>query len=437
VVDVEGHELVFDVNTTAVVVDGVTGAIVFTPDNDAIGMLRFALSVHDVVSPTVKVKVNIMIDVVNENDPMDDPSITNPLDGDEVKTNTTFYVTVVCYDPDTPYGQVLNYTWTSSVEGLLGHGNTLTLHLTEVGEHTITVTVSDGEFQKTDSITLNVVANDEPGPGPGPGPGPDPDDGGTDDGGTGMTGLIVAVVVALVAAGAGGYVITSRRRAEPEEDEEVPEMDEREALQAIADMVREAADTIEGSKNGDDDGQVSGDDTWVETEDMDGIEVASAGVAEAQLSMEASVTQAAPAEVEALFADIDTNGYTNGDDDAEKLKLDNMKRKYANTIGQLPYGIPSPALKDRDWNELAAALATGEKRQVEGDREVTLIEGRWYYSDMGDPSSFLKEHGARPKAEAEAKASGDADLLAKLEERFIMGEISEETYRELKEKYNR
>jgi hypothetical protein len=254
-----------------------------------------------------------------------------------------------------------------------------------------------------------------------------------------MTGILVAVVVAIVAAGAGGYVVMSRRRAEPEEDEEAPEMDEREALQAIADMAKEAADAIEESKNGDSNGHGADEDTWVETEDVDGIEVASAGVAEAQLSMEATVTDAAPAEIEALFADIDTNGYTNGytngDDDAEQLKLDNLKRKYANTIGQLPYGIPSPALKDRDWNELAAALATGEKRQVEGDREVTLIEGHWYYSDMDDPSSFLKEHGAKPKAEA--KASAKTDLLAKLEERFIMGEISEETYRELKEKYNR
>ena len=53
--------------------------------------------------------------------------------------------------------------------------------------------------------------------------------------------------------------------------------------------------------------------------------------------------------------------------------------------------------------------------------------------------SFLKEHGARPKGEgraAKAAPSTDRDaLLAKLEERFILGEITEDTYKELKEKY--
>ena len=116
--------------------------------------------------------------------------------------------------------------------------------------------------------------------------------------------------------------------------------------------------------------------------------------------------------------------------------MDNLKRKYANTIGQLPYGIPSAALKDLDWNELSAALATGEKKPVEGDREVTLIDGHWYYSDMDDPATFLKEHGAKPKAERPRAVTTDKEkLLAKLEERFILGEISEETYKELKEKY--
>jgi hypothetical protein len=442
VVDVEGHELVFDVNTTAVQVDGVTGVITFTPDNDAVGTLRFALTVYDVVSPKVKVKLNFILEVVNENDPMDDPSITNPGDGDELKANSTFYLSVVCYDPDTPFGQILNYTWSSSIEGQLGYGNTLTLSLTEVGEHVITVTVTDGEFQKTDTVTIKVLPADSTGPGPGPDPGEDPDDGDQNTGGPSMTGLLVALVIALVAAGAGGYAIVSRRKAEPEEEPE-PVMDEREALEAIAAMVGEAADAIEESKNGngngngdgngDGNGNANGEDTWVETEEVDGIEVASAGVAEAQLSISASVTQQAPAEIEALFADIDTNGYSNGDGNAEQLKLDNLKRKYANTIGQLPYGIPSAALKDRDWNELAAALATGEKKTVDGDREVTNIDGKWYYSDMDEPSKFLKEHGAKPKSKPKAAATDD--LLAKLEERFIMGEISEETYRELKDKY--
>jgi hypothetical protein len=73
----------------------------------------------------------------------------------------------------------------------------------------------------------------------------------------------------------------------------------------------------------------------------------------------------------------------------------------------------------------------------------TRVEGRWYFSDVKDASSFLKEHGARPRAEpkraaaptaAAAPAVDKAALLAKLEERFVLGEISEASYRDLKRK---
>ncbi len=109
----------------------------------------------------------------------------------------------------------------------------------------------------------------------------------------------------------------------------------------------------------------------------------------------------------------------------------------------IPYGIPSAELKGKDWNELAAALATGQRRTLPDGKEVTAIGGRWYYSDPGDSSSFLKEHGATaragPKAPSPPRAvvpSVDtATLLAKLEERFAKGQISEGSYLQLKRKY--
>ena len=123
-------------------------------------------------------------------------------------------------------------------------------------------------------------------------------------------------------------------------------------------------------------------------------------------------------------------GFLEVEEDREALKLDNLKRKYHNAIGRLPYGIPSSELKDMEWIELASALTTGPKKTVGEGREVTEIHGRWYYSDMEDTSSFLKEHGAR-FGEKESKSSVHTDketLLATLEERFILGEITEETY---------
>ena len=86
-------------------------------------------------------------------------------------------------------------------------------------------------------------------------------------------------------------------------------------------------------------------------------------------------------------------------------------------------------------------VATGERKNLPDGREVTLIEGHWYFSDVKDASTFLTEHGARPRAEP-AKAPAKAAvamtdkmmLLAKLDERYILGEISEEKYEELKRK---
>ena len=92
--------------------------------------------------------------------------------------------------------------------------------------------------------------------------------------------------------------------------------------------------------------------------------------------------------------------------------------------------------------DLAAALATGEKKTLPDGSETTEIDGRWYYSDPGDTRTFLKEHGEMPKKkeperkEKKAPAPDKKKLLDKLEERFILGEITEEAYNELKEKYS-
>jgi hypothetical protein len=151
--------------------------------------------------------------------------------------------------------------------------------------------------------------------------------------------------------------------------------------------------------------------------------------------MQASVTAEASSDVQKLFAG--TGAATaQTEEEKEAMRVENEKRTYQNAIGRLPYGIPSKELADRDWVDLAAALATGEKKTVEGGQEVTNIEGRWYYSDAKDTGTFLKEHGAKPKAAPRKAAASDKDaLMAKLEERFILGEISEEAYMELKEKY--
>jgi hypothetical protein len=157
------------------------------------------------------------------------------------------------------------------------------------------------------------------------------------------------------------------------------------------------------------------------------------------LAMVPRETEAASKETEQLFKDVQTKEAQLPSEDVEALRIESLKRKYQTAIGRLPYGIPAAELRGRDWNELAAALASGEKREAPDGREMTMIEGRWYFSDVKDASSFLTEHGAEPKAEPKRAATvptlDKATILAKLEERLAMGEISEETYKQLRRKY--
>jgi hypothetical protein len=166
-------------------------------------------------------------------------------------------------------------------------------------------------------------------------------------------------------------------------------------------------------------------------------EVATGSTPDGQLSMQATVTEAPSADTAKLFTGVATEPAMS-EEEREQLRLDTLKRNYQNAIGRLPYGIPSPELRDWDWVDLAAALATGEKKTLPDGRETTRIDDRWYYSDVDDTSTFLKEHGAKPKVEGKKEPVAMADkesLMAKLEERFILGEISEEAYERLRKKY--
>ena len=442
--DVEGDHLFFDINTSLLELFSEDLEIRFEPDNYAVGTIRFGLKMYDIVSPDTKVILAFEIHVENENDPMDDPIINHPYDGDKFTVNSTFYLSADCYDPDIQYGQELNFSWSSSISGHLGYGSTLTLVITDIGDHIISLTVSDEEFQKSTSIQLVIEPEDIIDPDPDPDP--DPVDKTTDTSGLPVTMLALLALVVLGVAGAAGYMFVVRGKDDDDLDPDlgdtgVEKLDEKEALQRMADMVREAADAIEESKNGnggDGGNDGAGSDLWVDTEERDGIEVASASVADTQLSISATVTKEASSEIKALFDDIEANGFHASEEDVEQLRIDNMKRQYQNAIGSLPYGIPSKKLAGREWTDLAASLATGEKKMVDGGMEVTKIDGLWYYSDHEDTGTFLKEHGAKPKASTKkATTTHRTDLLAKLEERFILGEISEETYMELKEKFNK
>jgi hypothetical protein len=177
----------------------------------------------------------------------------------------------------------------------------------------------------------------------------------------------------------------------------------------------------------------------IETHGPDGqVVVTSTGAPEQTLAVQPKETEAASKETEQLFKDMSNAEPALSAEEQERMRVDNLKRKYANAIGRLPYGIPSEELKNKDWNELASLLATGQRKTLPDGREVTAVGGRWYYSDVGDSSTFLKEHGEKPTAEVKkpvVPTMDKATIMAKLGDRLAKGEISQETYNKLKEKY--
>jgi len=309
----------------------------------------------------------------------------------------------------------------------------VTVSFKEPGNYTITLTVSDGEFQRSASVGIEVTKDAVVPPPVIPGE--------KKEKGTPYA-LIVGVIVAVCVVMLVAFMLVSRRRAaELEAADETEE--KREAFKHMADEVKATADQMEREVAvAKAEAPKAAEVTKIitETRGPDGkVVISSTGVPEQTLAVQPKETEAASKETEQLFKDMSEAEPAVSAEEQERMRVDNLKRKYANAIGRLPYGIPSEELKNKDWNELAALLATGQKRTLPDGREVTAIGGRWYYSDPGDSSTFLKEHGARPKVEAkkpvEAPPMDRATILAKLEERLAMGEISEETYNTLRKKY--
>ncbi len=420
-VDVDNDDMQASVNNTLVELDGDRREITFQPGNDEVGTLRFSLWVWDVVDTSQKAVQDFVVVVEDRNDPMEDPSITSPLSGVTFKEGQEFSLVAECEDPDAKHGQVLNFTWSSNISGLLGHGPDLVVSLTEPGTHLIEVTVRDPDFTKMTSIEV-IIEADEPVTPP-----PPPDDGDGDGGSSTNWPLIGAIIAVLAILGAVLFVVASKRRTGRYEDEVDAVMEvegEQEAILHAHLAIGEMADEWE----------VEGDE-GEELEPGPGEAPVPAVPVHKELVSDDQVPGDAAGQWEAMPEEPPLS-----EEETAELRLEDRKRKYHNAIGHLPYGVPSKELQDRDWVELAAALATGEKRTTPDGRELTNIDGRWYHSDPDDHSTFLREHGAkeRPAAAVEARAvqvtTDRNDLRAILEERFEQGEISEESYQELKRK---
>ena len=106
-------------------------------------------------------------------------------------------------------------------------------------------------------------------------------------------------------------------------------------------------------------------------------------------------------------------------------------------LTQLPQGLPT-SLAGWDMAELARTIVDGEKRTAADGTPLVLIKGRWYCADRSNVGTFAREW----KEPAPAPGGPLTDVerarkMERLETALLEGKITEETYRELKAKYEK
>jgi hypothetical protein len=107
---------------------------------------------------------NISIEVTNVNDPPSVPVILSPVNGTSFKVGEAIVFNVSLYDPDLKVGDILQITWLSDKDGQIWQYQSnkaapFIVNNLRPGRHTITVKVSDGQYEKTSSVEVTVKAN--------------------------------------------------------------------------------------------------------------------------------------------------------------------------------------------------------------------------------------------------------------------------------------
>jgi hypothetical protein len=384
--DVEADDLLFRVSDTQVILNLTTGQMMYVPDNDDIGWLNFTLTVNDNVETSKKIEAFFSIKIVNVNDIMEDPRIISPSDNDAYKWNESVGLRGVCIDPDEQWGQELNFSWVSNQSGHLGYGPSINFRFKDSGHHIITLTVTDGEFEKT--RTVNISIGNEPEPPPPP---PKPDDEGIP-----MWMILLAVLV-VVGAVIGLMVVMKRKEPEPEPIPAIsPEEQKRKDLEDFRDAVAATATAMEAER----------DAERAEKEEADAaaIEVSGTGmVPSAQASHKMRLSEKASDETAKLWADMDKAEPVVDEAEKEALRKENRKRKLQSAIQAMPYGIPAPALRHITPDQLAEELVEGAIHELPDGTQLVAVRGKWYHGDPEDSSKFLMPY--EKKAEAKPSTS--------------------------------
>ncbi len=435
-VDIEGSELRFSCNLSWLDIDGRTGLIVLTPTNDDVGTIHLAVTVRELANPDVASTIEIVIDIVNVNDPMDTPRILSPATGMVYRENQTIILQGSCTDPDVLNGQELNFTWSSDISGVLGYGPHVTLNGLAPGGHTITLMVHDSEYSRSASIYIDVRPLDD-----------QPIDGPEDGGFLGMgVGLLLLLVVVLVVAivVARTRSVAARRAREEHGRQGAPDVTERTTGESA---VKEPAKIAQKTDVGPEGPALES----VHPEAMEWRQVN----APTESAVRYDPTRPHPSQPlapQSASPPPAPQGPTTGPQqapasstitpepggmrmDAEEVARAREEREVMTALTQLPQGLPT-SLWGWDMSALAREVLSGRRRTLLDGTELVLVGGRWYNADRRNVGRFMRESIETEMPVRPSRSAEDTmDRLDLLERALLEGKISEETYRELKRKY--
>jgi hypothetical protein len=432
--DVEDSELRFSCDQDAFAIDIRTGQLTFKPDNSDVGDFHVNVTVWEVAHPDIAASLLLIVTVENVNDQMDEPKILSPPDGSLFKEDQEISFLGACSDPDIRHGQVLNFTWSSDISGILGYGLGFSLRGLAPGNHTITLTVRDSEYTKSTSIGVDIEAVVTP-----------PVNGGGDEtpvvAGSSLL-LLVIVLIVVVVVVLDVYLIGARRKRDapasppaataPEPMVELPLL-----VPAAAPPPAPVAQPQSGGY---------------------ALEEASSSTMVWRPSP-SSMSQGVPAPAYPAPPPATTYAYQPPPPpppepsygvlplapareptamEAEEAAQAREEREVMRALTQLPQGLPT-SLWGWDMSELSRAVVSGPRRTESDGTEMVLIKGRWFNADRTNVGRFMRElkEGEDDKKAPPPEADDRNKRMDKLEAALLEGKISEQTYKELKAKYER
>jgi parallel beta-helix repeat protein len=165
-------------------IDPATGFVSITPEENWNGQEKITFYADNGIT---EISDSVTITVTAVNDPPGPIEFQNPTDGSVISADKMIIFYAACYDPDVEYGDVLEFEWSSNIDGTLGKGQSLKGIKLSPGSHTITLKVTDQEGKETSS-TLNIKVNR-------------PGDSESEDKSSKtliMAGIVIAVIVAII-----------------------------------------------------------------------------------------------------------------------------------------------------------------------------------------------------------------------------------------------